>query len=362
MKTEDILKIESIDSVDFAAKCTTQWHAFGVLAFLNSLGNEYNIKNGIIAILKRNGRKLIDDTNFNSSIDYNTTFIDLDSPFFAEKIKIVLKIILHKYNKRDKQILLLSPNDGWYTLAGILNCRKTVLVELDEGLSSYNAKSMWLKAAYREQSSLWDLLKAVIQFCVIGIIRFAVHPTVIDFKLFHEVDGKLLLNEEVRTSYMMVIGNKSANNITVPHEKYVIFMTQPLVEDNCISKESLEHFYDNLNSLFDGYKVLFKLHPRDRLSRTLIDESCLIDKWSGISAEELYLSLLNKPQWIVGFNSTALVSLSIFYGAKSIALTNLIINDISAPDMRDFFTDFNTKFSNYVYSPSSQEELLEIIK
>ena len=44
MKTEDILKIESIDSVDFAAKCTTQWHAFGVLAFLNSLGNEYNIK------------------------------------------------------------------------------------------------------------------------------------------------------------------------------------------------------------------------------------------------------------------------------------------------------------------------------
>jgi len=361
--------INKNDKIDFVGKVVTLWHITGIEAYLQKLHDIYKKDLfGVIVLVSHNQNG--DVINFEKIKLPNYVkckFIKQKGESGVEKAKLTSNILFHNEstnikNSWRKKLHILSPNDGWYLLAGCIDQKKFLIniVIIDEGIANYNSKKTWVLGAFQENSSTKNMVFSIVQYFGLQKIEKKLGLQKEQFTLFKK-NKSLEINQNVNNFYKRII-LESVDKITdFIDNKEIVFLTQPLVEDNCISEEELNEFYIKLINVIGSQNIYFKKHPRDN---TIIKNKKLLkyvinDK--GLNAEEYFANLTNKPNLVLGFNSTSLLTLKIFLDIPVISFNHLINKRIKGSYMKQSFYEFEVNFSKYVKFVDSFEEFTAII-
>jgi hypothetical protein len=177
--------------------------------------------------------------------------------------------------------------------------------------------------------------------------------------IFLKKNQDLLRNDVVIESYRVVL-ERAAIPLKGQFDYYsnsIVIATQPYVEDNMCS---LNEYMTVICSVISYYKrnnknIILRIHPRENDEKYL-NLGCRIEK-SKNSLESIIASLSIKPEAIIAFNSTVLVTANLFWEIKSISLGKMMIDtSTSLPEAnKENITRFLTIFRDYIILPDDYE-------
>ena len=345
-------------AVDYIAICTTEWHLTGIQAFLGKINQKKCINlNGIILIKKHpsKGYMLTPDV-VEERIKGANCFLYKEAP--GEK-----KISLRRANsKKGKKIYIISANSPSIPIAAVClkaGLKNIELIVVDEGISCYFSRFYWLKEKYQEEHNLVNTLILLLKYMSIDILKFVCGLTQHNFLLMKRKKNKLVPNLETVSFYKDIILDKEKKKIDFnPASKYSIFLSQPLVEDGLIDKNTLFEFYKYLNLICkkNGLQLYFKLHPREKNFNIYRDCGLNIIN-NGIDAETFIYSLNRKPEHIMGCFTTSLVSIKLFFSMDTISVNKMISEKNIPKNLEDILNNFNNNFKDLICIPSEKELL-----
>ncbi|MCD7789962.1 MAG: alpha-2,8-polysialyltransferase family protein [Bacteroides thetaiotaomicron] len=354
LEIRELINMESFQ-IDFVAACTTQWHLTGIFAFLTRLYKERNVcLHGIIAIKEHPSNGYLLDVNKIDAPDFVKAkffYLNKDDSSF-DKTKII-----KNYRKNNPTPLyVISANSPWLPMA--CQCRdiesKSIrLVVVDEGLSCYMGRSYWIKQKLWREKSIRQALTLAIKYCMIDALKAICNFPEESFLLLYKEGTKWIPNEEVIDLYREVINVKAYQISFTTDNKYAIFLTQPLVEDKLIEFDTLFEIYGHIDNVMKsmGIELYFKLHPREVNINAYKERNLRIIQ-DRVSAEEFIESVAVKPVYILGFFTTSLVSLKLFYGVKTISLNELLKSKKISREFVSLVNLFNQQFGNVVDIPT----------
>ena len=349
--------------IDFVARCSTQWHMLGIRAYVLKLCDMLDRTiTGVIYVGSRDGKTYaINNEMLNFPDKVSTVVFKSTGIGDAAKAHNTLVALRHKriWNG-NKTLYIISPNAGWYLFATAIDSSKyfPVTIVLEDGYAHYNDERQWLLGTYRDTKSIKRVVISAIQFSMIRLLRKRLAISEEYFTLFDK-EGDMILNQDVLDYYKRSLETILPNslNIKVPG---VLFMTQPLVEDGHINVEDMESFYDNL-IIFCGKELYIKVHPRDKTTPNIQSISKYIVDDHGLNAEEFYSAICVKPKLVIGFHSTSLITLNLFFGANVMSLNHTIVDRIQGKYLKESFENFERLFGKYVKVLDSFAELQQEI-
>ena len=106
------------------------------------------------------------------------------------------------------------------------------------------------------------------------------------------------------------------------------------------------------------YPIVHKAHPRETLKDKYEGlQFERLDGLNGVSIETVLSIGENKPVAVVGYTSTALVSLKMLWGIPAISLINIMGNVEMSQAAKNDFEDFRNSFGDMVLVPNDLEDL-----
>lgn len=362
----NMLKSEDYDYVSFVM---TKWHVHSfeaVLSYLNKK-NKKKLK-GIVLIIKSDNSEYIVNKEHILKDDGCTFYYINKKDFFNHCFDFIKAICVYcnlsHYKKRKDVFYLIRPNGFTYKTLGFfyrgIKRKKIVIVELDEGVGTYiqNNKT-WLKSAKGEKNGILDYLRLYIKYFESIFLK---KSKIIAQGLY--IDGRLLVkdsNDEYIPNYDLLEyyreaiekSSKDVIDVSVFTGRYVIINTQP----------NSHKYIDNIMACIDyitkkGYKVILKPHPRELNEYNFINNDNLVIYKELVSQEEILSVLDIKPQFIVGYYSTTLVTANVLYDVKTISLDDSVIERNSIDETeKQIMLKFKNTFKKYVKFYSNIEEI-----
>lgn len=345
------------NNIDFVAIITTPWHLIGLKYILKSeLINKYT--HGVVLIAEHeisgaclNVNEVKKALNISAHyFQYKYTEDDVSNLFTGVK-----KLFT---STSTKKIKILSSDKPWIRLALILEKYSSYDFEFfvyDEGIGSY----------FKDDVDYYDGIHKVNFYLKKYIKKILTYKyQIISKKLFIKSGNNLVKNQSVINAYKEIIfKGKVFPLMDVYDSKYVLINTQTYHDNGEILHDADLRVLDSVIYILKkaAFKIKLKPHPRDKstmrysqLGLEIIDPS--------ISQEEYISSLKEKPIFIIGFTTTTLITLPLFYGMKAISLVNFIDQrNITGNAKKDFLL-FSKLFKNMVLMPSNYLEFKEFLK
>ncbi|AKB29024.1 hypothetical protein MSSIT_2305 [Methanosarcina siciliae T4/M] len=362
------------NSLDFIAFVISPFHALGVDSFLYELFKEKKRKlNGLIIVNSHHKDGiLINENHFSCLTFVNASFRYVhksEELSLFQKSKTAIEIFKGIFNARigtkaTNSLYIISvmsiPPQSFKFFKNKKITSKYIpqYILIDEGIGMYFDKDFWtLVQKYDIKSKTnvskfknLDLISKIFSFLVKNITTKFFKPE--NRYLFTRESKFLSPNWGVISSYREIISLRK-DNVSVsmkidPSSKWAIIATQPFVEYDQINIKDFIHCLNEIIDILVDKKIdiFLKPHPREDIRKydELIDVNkniILLDK--SFPLENL---LQLKPNLIVGFTSTVLLTSYLFYNVLPVSYIDQLMErsddpllSITAKGFKNFFGD-----------------------
>lgn len=344
----------------FVSAICTAWHLIGLKAYLLKMG-EKNSKTveGLVFIDKHpvNGYLIKDDMlNFEFNVICHCVYGGGTDNILKE---------LEKYQRLASELCVITAFFPEVILCDKIATRysiKTRSIVIDEGVGSYDTSLVrWAKSVFIDTKKLHDAFYFVGRQMYQKALQMIKGIKVEKFMIFINDNGSLKENGKVVKYYKKLMNLTDGEPIDIQEDKYILFFTNPLEEEENVSREDLVKVYSGIISLCSnlGYKVLFRLHPRETLTDKYIDFKIVTANAS--SSEDLLNRLTKKPDFVIGAHSTSLVTAKLFYDIPAITIGKMLYPYSKTNFCRHLIDKYNENFCEIVYTPASLKDLKNIL-
>lgn len=316
----------------------------------------------------------VQDNNFTYKTGDNSNeffYLEREEKYFSFFGKI---LYCFDIKKEKTPFYVFLPYEPSYIVQAQINYiynykRKIVAVIIDEGLAIYfRSKNRWGLEAKRNGATSVQLLKIYMRdHILIKILnRFLrLNSRLINCNLLmSDAEGNLVASQEMVGHYKQII-KKSVSRLNVKiaevQNKYILINTQPLDLNGEQEIRLLEKVINVLKEY--GYQVVLKPHPRENDIKKYNTLNISIDHNSRYSQEVILESTNNKPDYIIGYYSTSLITAKLFYDISALSIAPLALKEIDMPgEIRDDMVSFMKCFSKMVKGIESMNQLREILE
>ncbi len=305
--------------LDFVAYVITPFHLSGVKAYLDYYHDQLmrNLK-GIILIGKhdRSGYLLSEDIMLAPYLD-------------AKVFQFEMEGELPKWDctGKKKDLMLICPETPWLALD--IFCKKSsnyrvTNIIVDDGTGSY--LSLFERAQFfaNEVNSRSKAVVFYLKRVALRVVSFAIGIKTEKFSIF---DRKHFMENTSLKYYKKAIEaglEKSEFDLV---GKSVVYLGTAYPSD--AEKQRRESLVFNYLKRYyeDGYKIYIKAHPRDNMASANIPFPVEILPRNN-SIEEIICGSSVKPEIVMGWNSSALITLSAIWGVYCLSLSGIIPEDM----------------------------------
>lgn len=306
--------------LDFVGYAITPFHLSGLKAYISYLHDSLEREiNGIVLIGKHDkaGYLLSTDISFEGYVHARVEYLEMEGK---------LKSLPYKGMKHDLKIV--CPEAAWLNLS--LYCKKYTNynvknVIVDDGMGSYLS---FLERVYVDSQEECSICKAIcfgLKRIIIKALEVILFGRSIKFSIF---DKKHFMEPLPRYYYKNAIesGMTHSNINFAKHSVVYLGTVYPTSEEKIrrehLIGEILESYYNK------GYKIYIKGHPREEVS--FADVTFPVEELpQKISIEEMVCISEIKPEIVMGWNSSALVTLSALWKINCYSLSGIISEDIN---------------------------------
>ncbi len=358
-------QIKTDSEINFIGRAMTPLHVLGVETFLLSLIERgIKCKGYILTVAHCQTGLALNENSFHSSLYEGVEPIymeDLGEP----KGKILTLLHAKKHDESNQTFYYANPYRvelGY--ISELLNLRPHDRLEItvtEEGIASYGSNPYKLTRAL------------VIGLGVKQSIRFLLEASIKDryltknieralgisyFLMLNKVDGRWKKNEIYARNVIKILSSNDRKEDEAKYEDAIVFCPSPLYEAGIIKKrQDLKIYCEIIDMLGRDKKYIVRPHPREKDKEAYAVLGCTVDDRLSSSLEEILAELKNKPRFIIGDSSTALVNASALFGIRTISINKLF--DRSILSDKNYFYSFNSLFSNICSIPNSFDELRE---
>lgn len=376
-----ILQIANEKCIGFLAFAYTPWQAIGTSAVIRKLNREYGVENGLVCICSHEkSGVLIDEKHFSVPQNMDIEFCVYEETgvgSFLEKVAVAtIGMAAIKNKTRRKTLFVLNPLTPKYNVLRYLALRKCdynlVSVVVDEGIASYMwTKRDWVHDAYTINGAS---IKAYLKYWWKYFWEFPLQDRMLRNKRLLCKDGFLTVTEnglcgnwEIIEYYCQVLDASEKKVSDAMNDLYgdnVLVLTQPFYDSQQLTDEDvrvLKELADIVNAC--GKKVIIKPHPREQsLGRYQGVCNYLDQESQGISIELLLHQLAKKPCLVVGYNSTALVTVKLMENIPTLSLQKLLERRNIDISLRNTLDKFGATFQKTVMQPTTKQEVKKLIQ
>jgi hypothetical protein len=335
----------------YIAFCVTPWHIMGVKSFVeNKLQEapELHNKKGALIILPhpKTGYCINEDSikeidiPLLSSVIFSTQDCNKIDP--TRLVASLKNIFIYRKDTIQKRFIIstLEP----YTFCEIFNYNglRNELVLIDEGVSSYTSFHEYIKHSFIESRSRKYEFKLFFRLVTEVIIRSIFSIRVSDWLLFNKTDG-FSVNQTVSSLYKK---NYKVSDVIPINKKGILYLSQPPVTEQ--EKTIIPLFITELASICyrNNITLYIKPHPRDSID--------YFESVNGVSlvrhigpVESIFPRMVPSPLFVIGFRSTALLTLKAFYEVDCISIIELLSKEYNKKENSDdkfFYRSFLSLF------------------
>lgn len=332
--------------IDYIASCTSEWHLISAMTFLNDLYEKKQRKlSGIIIICE----------HIDNGYIIRESLLNLPSKFGAYIYKRDKGARVHYNIKKPlfvqkDELYIMSVQKPWLKMS--LECKKIFRckifnVIIDEGAGSYGSIFARMLANYQEWKSIIkvsrDFFLEISTIFYLWILRIPIKK----YLLLNKKRGRYIPNQLVVKHFKKIVKELPKEKILFqPVRPYALLLVQPLAEQGCMNVDAVLQCFFSLKEKCEtrGITLYVKQHPRfpdkeyARKGFQIVEEQ--------VSIENLLISILNKPEFVCGFTTTALITTSLLFGIKSYSLSRLILEnrDIGNHYFRNMLEKYDRKF------------------
>ncbi|MGN0416180.1 MAG: polysialyltransferase family glycosyltransferase [Agathobacter sp.] len=308
-------------NLDFIAKIITPFHLIGVEAFLVELCKSKNrLVQGVILIEKHSV----------SGYSINLSDIDLDEyghiacVYYSDDcnpnrddIDKIYEIIKKssKYVNKTRKLYVINTIEAWSSFSAELYRKSSynvIQVVMDDGIGSYGNLVQWCKSLWKDTKSIRLCIRYVMLHFFSKFIDIYYGIPRIYYTMFGR---KNFWNHTVVDAYKTAIEQNLQPTDTEFGPKSIIYLSQPLDDPS-----TLEIALDILKKLKEiGYNIYIKLHPREN-TNTYFEELNATNLPQQFTIESIVYNSKIKPEWVFGWCSTALFTISGFWSINCCAL------------------------------------------
>ena len=351
----DSLVCENGIELDVVAKCTTKWHLLGIRAFLEKLSESYDNIRMMILIQKHDVAGYLireEDLIFPQNTTCEVYYEEPSVLTGKQRIKKLIPLLFESYKIQDnKKLYILYPFHPDYALA-LMYSQKTqrlsVPVCIDEGIGTY--RGFWDLFVFNFNDSKKKALFFVLFELLRKLLSLRIHST--DFTLFKKEGAVLIKQKEVVDYYRTILLQDSkGKEIIVPQKDYILVITQPFEQGE--SQKFIKHvekIYGRYIEYFreKGFKIIYKPHPRESEERYQYysdsGDETIIER---MAMETLIAAVSNKPRYVLGNNSTALVTANVLYEIQAISIIKSIYQEMPAKSKKGA-REFIKMYQSYI--------------
>lgn len=371
----EILPLIISQGSDFLAAAVTPWHAHNLDAVITKLKKEKYIERGIILISPSDaGNILITEDEFNSK-----EFIEIEFYLYTEKKRSAWENIIHKTGilrcvlfmgkLRKDGFYLISSRKPNYSIMPYISTPQymsgLVAVIYDEGLAMYmRDEKRWLVESFGDEKNVSYIIHYVQR-----VILESMYEKIMRNKQRYWDWGFLKLktpqNYVVNSAislYLIETLKKYAlkrNICPLDFGRKVLLLTQPYAEENAIDTDVERMIIGNvIDTITKFFPIVHKAHPREVLNNKYGELKLeRLDELNGVSVETVLSVCKSRPVAVVGYTSTALITIKMLWGIPTISLIDLLGNIEMSQAAKNDFNDFRNTFGNSVLIPKNLEEL-----
>lgn len=349
--------IKENPNISFVSVATTPWHLIGLEYCLENCVSDY--EHGLVLIAKHEiSGFCLDIMDVKKHLKKNiicckfTNIGENRSDLIFGGIKLFLS------NKYDRKIKIISPEKPWIRFALSLRNKVKIgfkFIVFDEGIGAYYRKSRFY---YNGIEKLKFLIIRKIERDIVRKHDF------VDNSLFIMKNEHLLRNQNIINEYKRKFESQQKIHPLKDNgsEQYVIINTQTYHDNGEISNNEDVFVLKEITKILTsrGFKVYLKPHPRDKSIQRYQDLKLqFIDK--NISQEAFIASLDRLPTYVIGFTTTTLITLLLFFNIKPISLVGCIKDDFVLGNAKKDFKLFRKLFGNMVFVPHSLNEFEDVL-
>ena len=371
--------IKNNPNIDFVAYVVTQWHVHSLEASVKKIESLIGRKLNGIVVIKSHPKTgyAVGPESFSSSYQ-NIYFFENDEGMFDILKSEILGLFYYISLKSDEKerFYIFRPTGFRYPIvASIDNVigknRSVSVVEIDEGTATYlNNKEDLLTETINEQSSVKGKIKAYIKYFegkLFSAQKMKIKGRYLNTCLFlKNENGECIDNGDMALYYSESISNfaNMKEYVFECNEKYVIINP----EMSSLIFISGEDFHDEMIkktiNIFRnrGYQIYIKPHPRVKDIKKYEEFGAHLISNCEMSQEAILSKTINRPDYIVGFMSTALVTASALFDVRAISLSQIVIDQNEfIPHSNDNAKKFIKIFNNQVICPTNFGEIEKLV-
>ncbi len=360
-------QIKTDSEINFLGRAMTPLHVLGVETFLMSLIEQgIKCKGYILTVAHFKTGLALNENSFHSSLYEGVEPVFLDN---LEEPKSKVSTLLHVAHKVDNSKTFYFANPyrvelGYVSeLLKLLPNDKIEITVTEEGNASYGSNPYKLTYAM------------LLGFGIKNSIRFFLESSIKDRYLTKHIGKRLVIrhflmlnkdnggwkkNDTYARNIIKILSSNDRREEYSNYENAIVFCPSPLYEGGYLkSRQDVEIYKKIKDILGDEEKYIVRPHPREKDKEAYSVLDCFIDDRRGSSLEEVLAGLDNKPKYIIGDSSTALVNASALFGIKTISINKLL--DRSVLSDKHYFDSFNNLFDGLCFTPATFKELLEFI-
>ncbi|MEG1875969.1 MAG: polysialyltransferase family glycosyltransferase [Lachnospiraceae bacterium] len=366
------------NDINFLAAAITPWHALGIDAAIYRLQQQgIKLKGYIMLMAHSTTGSAINASNFHMPDYEDIIMVTIDGSHrnrtFSDKIKN--KCSKYWYYIKHDPYDVTKPLFYWATplkpsyelipkIAFYKPDYNIQFIITDEGLGSYlNTPYTWWKFSFLEGGvraglkATWSILIRDNYY----IHRLKKRKQIQYYQLLKGKKGHWVQNQEAIADYRHILAIDKQKYDFTYYEKAIIINTDMLFESGVIKQGRDALIYQKIAHAMSDKEIpiILKPHPREKDIARYANINCMIEKNSSVAQENIFATLSNNPYCVIGIASTTLVTAKILFGIEAISINHLI----PSKDLNDknVFTNFNKTFSDLLYMPKSEQELLEDI-
>lgn len=381
--------ILNTDNIDFVAYAMSKWHAIGVDAALTKVLSDKKRSHGIIVISEHSKDGFIlnpvDFTSiskFQTKIVYAPALRSMPNVFeslalLADYLAMIYTNIAHQFSRTLRRTLyIVSPSQ--IAMSFLLAFSQPTLVAkysprlviIDEGIGSYISERLRsiiirLDNSTQNRGDISPLhLKGAEWMRAIAERIFPSEKRL----LCQRKSGILIPNWEVIDSYRLILNQHVSDFGTTAHPSSTgIILTQPFSECDQIDGDTefrvLEQIVRELWR-FD-LDVIVKPHPREKKDKyqsfvkRLKRERSLSTADKALLAERLFSSV--RPQCVVGYMSTSLLTAALLYGIPAFSASRLLLSQNVGPLILEGAREFS-KLTKGIIHEFTRDQLVNVLQ
>ncbi len=342
--------------LDFVAFAMTPFHLVGIKAYLQYLHeNGYEKVKGILLISrhKKNGYILrSNEIKFEKFCEATVGYYDDAHENIETKVKLIHEIfggIKRKRKEKGKKALYLIHQAVPRIYLCIECIGKTNYfvhnVVTDDGISSHFGMLHWAKMTARDNDSIFMGIKYIILRMTGQAIQKCYSIPITNFSFF---SPQRLFDKKIIEMYKKVLENENLQCGIMEKEKYILYLSQPI--DDVYTQKALLNIANAVLSYYKGknYKIYVKLHPREQ-QLGLTDDMDVVYLDKHLSVESIIANTVNKPDYIIGWSSTSLLTLSAFWDINCYSLYKNLTAKYQKKVSADFIRLVNNPSIKNVY-------------